>query len=419
VSPTALSPSIAGVIAATKVRTLFQPIVDVDSLETVAYEALSRGPRATDWESPQVLLEAAYREDCVAELDWTFRKAAFESALKAGFDKNTTLFVNVETATLGTDAPPRVAGVQELALKRMRVVLEITERSIVTRPAEVLAAVQWARDRGWGIALDDVGAEPGSLALLPLLEPEVVKLDLRLVQDRPGAEIASIMTAVLAYAERTGAAVLAEGVETEEHLLKARALGARYAQGYLFGRPGPIEGDPSSGPFKSFVPSQWRVTEGGTPFEIVSGQRKARPATKAILVEMSKHLEAEAGALPTPAVVLSAFQDGSHFTSATAKRYEDLGRHCPLVAALGKDLAAVPVRGVRGSALLDSDPLLGEWSIVVIGSSFGAALVARDLGDTGSESERRFDYALTYDYSLAIGAAKSLLSRVLPIASDR
>ena len=78
-----------------------------------------------------------------------------------------------------------------------------------------------------------------SLAFLPLLAPDVVKLDLRLVQERPGPAIAEIMNAVNADAERTGAVVLAEGIETEEHLVMARALGATLGQGWLFGRPGP------------------------------------------------------------------------------------------------------------------------------------------------------------------------------------
>ncbi len=61
------------------------------------------------------------------------------------------------------------------------------------------------RPGGWGVALDDVGADSMSLAFMPLLRPDVVKLDLRLVQERPGAAVAEIMNAVNAYAERTGA----------------------------------------------------------------------------------------------------------------------------------------------------------------------------------------------------------------------
>ena len=57
-----------------------------------------------------------------------------------------------------------------------------------------------------GVALDDVGADPTSLAFMSLLRPEVVKLDLRLIQQRPNQEIAAIMHAVNAYTEASGAA---------------------------------------------------------------------------------------------------------------------------------------------------------------------------------------------------------------------
>ena len=75
---------------------------------------------------------------------------------------------------------------------------------------------------------------------MPLLRPDVIKLDLRLVQAQPTPEIAAIAGAVGAQAERTGATVLGEGIETEEQAQYARALGATLGQGYLFGRPGPL-----------------------------------------------------------------------------------------------------------------------------------------------------------------------------------
>jgi EAL domain-containing protein (putative c-di-GMP-specific phosphodiesterase class I) len=80
----------------------------------------------------------------------------------------------------------------------------------------------WSRDRC---------ADPASLALLPLLAPDLIKLDMALIRERPGQHAARVMSAVAAHAERTGAVVLAEGVETEQHRVTARALGATYGQG--------------------------------------------------------------------------------------------------------------------------------------------------------------------------------------------
>ncbi len=102
--------------------------------------------------------------------------------------------------------------------RRLNVVVEVTERSLVSAPAELLAALSVVRDLGWGVALDDVGADVMSLALMPFVQPDVIKLDLRLIQQQPDREIAAIVGAVDAQAERTCALVLAEGIETNEHL---------------------------------------------------------------------------------------------------------------------------------------------------------------------------------------------------------
>jgi EAL domain-containing protein (putative c-di-GMP-specific phosphodiesterase class I) len=83
---------------------------------------------------------------------------------------------------------------------------------------------------------DDVGADRASLALLPVLRPDVVKLDLRLVQERPTGEVAEIVCAVNAEAKRSGSVVLAEGFETEEHLQIALSLGATLGRGGCWGR---------------------------------------------------------------------------------------------------------------------------------------------------------------------------------------
>ena len=70
-----------------------------------------------------------------------------------------------------------------------------------------------------------------------------------------------------------------------------------------------------------------------------------------------------------------------------------------------------PAPGVRGAPLTVGDPVRQEWDIAVISPHFSAALVARDLGDSGPESRRRFEYLLTYKREKATAVAKSLMER--------
>jgi EAL domain-containing protein (putative c-di-GMP-specific phosphodiesterase class I) len=212
------------------VRSVFQPIVDLGSARVVAFEALARGP-AGPLEPPDALFAAARAVGLLAELDEACRSAAFAGASRLGPVAPHTVFVNVEPEVLDSAPLSELLTIADAPPGELRVVLEITERALAVRPAELLRTVERVRDLGWGVALDDVGADSASLALMALLRPGVVKLDLSLIQDRPSPAVAEIMHAVNAYAERSGALVLAEGIETDRHLAAARALGATSGQG--------------------------------------------------------------------------------------------------------------------------------------------------------------------------------------------
>ena len=401
------------ILAARSVRSVFQPIIDLDGGHVVAYEALARGPQGP-LERPDALFDAARQAGRLAELDEACRAAAFHGAVEHGLLAPLTLFVNVEPEVLDTAPLGDLLAIAEAAPGELRVVMEITERALAVRPADLLRTVERVRALGWGVALDDVGADTLSLAFMQLLRPDVVKLDLRLVQDRPGPAIAEIMNAVNDYAESSGAVLLAEGIETEQHLLMARALGARLGQGWLFGRP-------AAGPAPGYEvaelvlpPSRAHAALDDSPFTCLPAGAPLRRSPKALLIELSKQLERQAMRLGETCVVAATFQEAKHFTPSTAQRYRDLVQRTGFVCALGEDLPAEPVPGVRGAALDPDDPVRGEWDVTVVSPHFAAALLARDLGDTGPDRGRMFEYALTYERDTVVRATNALLSRVVP-----
>lgn len=394
------------------IRSVFQPIVDLDSGSVVAYEALSRGP-VGPLERPDVLFDVARASGRLTELDELCRRTALESAIAIGMFAPLTLFVNVEPAVLESARLEQLVVLAEQAPGELQVVLEITERAIAERPAQLLATVSRLRAAGWRIALDDVGADDMSLAFMPLLRPDIVKLDLSLVQKRPGPAVAEIMNAVNAYAERSGAVLLAEGIEDEKHLEIARALGARLGQGWMFGRPSVTLSDvlPVSG---LDLPPALVPTFNGSPFGCLPPDVPLRRSTKPLLIELSKFLEREAVRFGSTCMVVTAFQEAKHFTPDTAHRYRELVQRVGFVAAIGQGLGAEPVCGLRGADLDPDDPVRGEWNVIVLAPHFAAALLARDLGDHGPDLQRRFEFALTYDRATVAAAAATLLARVRP-----
>ena len=130
---------------------------------------------------------------------------------------------------------------------------------------------------------------------------------------------------------------------------------------------------------------------------------------------MSHHIES-LGQKDRDLVVLAAFQTVARFTDATKRRYARLGRNCALVGALGIEMPASPAAGVRGASLASDDALAGEWTVVVVGSHYAGALIAKDLGDTGPERDRRFEFLVTHDRAIVLDAARSLLSRLVPLS---
>src|SRR5437763_20968 len=168
-----------------RVRSVYQPIIDLDSGQVAAYEALARGPEGSVLESPAALFASARVVGRVTEREWACRAAAVQGALDANLGTQVSLFINCEPSVVGTHVPTHINALFRAAERKLRIVLELTERDLTRRPADLLRLVGWARDRWWGIALDDVGADPASLALLPFIEPDVIKLDMRLIQERP------------------------------------------------------------------------------------------------------------------------------------------------------------------------------------------------------------------------------------------
>ena len=395
-------------------RAHYQPIVDLDTGVTVAFESLARGPQGSELESPAALFSEAARLGVVGDLDRLCRRVAIDGALKAGLRPPRSLFVNVEPSTLSAGGPI-FAHDAALLDGQIRVVVEFTERDLAAQPAEVLSAVAWLRSRGCGIALDDVGVNRSSLALLPFISPDVIKLDMSLVQEAsPSANSAHVIHAAAAEVERSGAILLAEGIETEEHLQRAQAMGATLGQGWLFGRPAELDVSgvpPDCDECPRVRPSP--EIRPGSPFDLVADRRQIRIGDARLLFALSRQLEVEALSLGHEAVLLSTFQE-THFTKASARRYVELSESGAFVGALGAGLDGEPAPGVRGAHVPADDPLRAEWDVVLVAPYFAGAFVARDLGDPGPAESRRFEYFVTYDRHLAIEAARSLMVRIAP-----
>jgi EAL domain-containing protein (putative c-di-GMP-specific phosphodiesterase class I)/DICT domain-containing protein len=400
------------VMAARTIHCVYQPIVALDSGSIVGYEALARGPAGTTWSKPDAMVSYAARVGRLPELDWICRAAACRGALAATFPRHLPLFINVEPASSRTECPPDLLGVIEDATQQLQIVAEVTERSVAKDPAGLLAAIEQLRASTNRIALDDIGVESASQAMMSLVRPDVIKLDRSIVDDHAAPAAMAVIDAVRAEAARTGALILAEGIETAEHLAAAKSMGASLGQGWLFGRPGPLPRhfEPSSTVLPQLAAPPRTAT---TPFEVAQLRQSSNFATKKILLPLSRELEDRGVHASEPTVLLTTFQHGRYFDRATRLRYTELAEHGVLTATFAHDMPLVPGPNIRGCPLAPDDPLVDEWNVIVIGSQFVGGLFAKQR-PLEAHAERAFDLILSQDRELVLAAARPLIERLPP-----
>jgi diguanylate cyclase (GGDEF)-like protein len=234
-----IAASIARVASTGALTAVFQPIFDLRNGAPRGYEGLIRPMPGSGFADPGELFAAAEAVGRTVELDLACMATAI-----AGFASRRlpgSLTLNVSPRTLESDDFTVRGLVQMLdrhGLASNRVVLELTERAAIEDMDRLIRAVEACRAAGMRLAADDVGAGNAGLRLLSQLRFDIVKIDLSLVQ---GGAVRSTSQEVVRtlkdLADRWGALVIAEGVETPEQLEFVRSLGIRAGQGYLLGRP--------------------------------------------------------------------------------------------------------------------------------------------------------------------------------------
>jgi len=216
----------------------YQPIVDLASGATVAHEALLRAELDGEEVQPATLFSAAEAANRLHVLDRIGRETAIRDA--ASWLGEATLFVNfiptsIYRPEICLQTTERV--VEESGVARDHLVFEVVESHRVAEVAHLLAILDHYRHSGYRVALDDVGAGYSSLNLLAALRPDVVKIDIDLVQGLPGANAIAVVRGIVTMAHELGALVVGEGIETAGQAEAAGELGVDLGQGWLFGRP--------------------------------------------------------------------------------------------------------------------------------------------------------------------------------------
>jgi diguanylate cyclase (GGDEF)-like protein len=389
----------------------FAPVQHLASLEVTGYSVVSRLENGGSTISHPEAREAARATGRLAAFDWACAAHALTEALDANLHPNITLLIPFDPSTFTTPCPQEMVPVLQRALERLRVVVAFSARGIAEEAPVVLEAVALAREIGWGVALEHAGERPDALALLPVVQPDVVSLDLTHPQcTHQGVAAASVE--LRAYAERHGATILVEGVADAEDSLRSQGAGAAFGRGAHIGAPAAIP-ERTTMPH-SVIPFLAAVDADSapSPFALVSEQRTASVISKGQLLEVTAYLENRAVALGEATLVLIVLPRDLQFDPTAIERIAAVAKRCPATMVLGPAGCAGDER-FSGSEVAADDPIGLEWDVIVLGPDYAAALVAQDLGETTStDGTRRFTHVLTHDRALVRLAARTVLRRL-------
>jgi EAL domain-containing protein (putative c-di-GMP-specific phosphodiesterase class I) len=221
----------------------YQPQYDLTTGRIVGFEALCR------WRHPRYglllptrFIDVAERHGLIAEIG---RFMLAESGRTAADwhrrGAHPGMSINVSPTELDPEfAESILKWVREFDLPYRSLTVEVTESPAISYSRPELFALETLIDGGVGVSIDDFGSDRSSLELVKRLPLTEVKIDRSLVHDSTRA-IDDLVHLCVGIAHDRDAVIVAEGVETEDHVERARHWACDRAQGYYFSPPLPVE----------------------------------------------------------------------------------------------------------------------------------------------------------------------------------
>jgi diguanylate cyclase (GGDEF)-like protein/PAS domain S-box-containing protein len=228
----------------------YQPIIDLTTGRVVKVEALVR------WRhpergllSPVHFLSIAEETGQISDIDWLVMQAACRQIAEWNRSRPQAdpilLAINLSVKDFrGADLTERIQQtLRETGCEPSWLTFEITESTMMQDVTIALDVLKRLRQIGIGFSIDDFGTGYSSLAYLQRLPLDTLKIDRSFIDGLGGDDEAELMVrTIISLASALSLEVIAEGIETDLQMERARELGCDRAQGYLFARPVPFEG---------------------------------------------------------------------------------------------------------------------------------------------------------------------------------
>lgn len=224
----------------------YQPVVDLESSQVTAVEALVRRRQDDRLVPPNEFIGPAEESGLIVPLgEWILREACQRVAIWRVSDWDIGLSVNLSVKQILS--PRFVETVQEVlddsGLSAEALTLEVDEEVLLEDPGEAVERLSELRELGVRLAIDDFGMGYASLAHLRRLRVDEIKIAPSFTRDVGDDSTVTLLThTIIRLGQDLGMQVVAEGIERPEQLERLRAMGCGYGQGFLMARPMAAEG---------------------------------------------------------------------------------------------------------------------------------------------------------------------------------
>ena len=222
---------------------VFQPQADASTCTVRGFEALLRWNHPIHgYVCPTKFIPAAEACGAIGDIGAFVLLRALEEAAK--WPNDLRIAVNVSPAQI---VNADFAHLMENALmgsgvSPSRLEIEVTESLFIYDPETALQTLKKLKALGVSVAMDDFGTGYSSLSTLRSFPFDRIKIDRSFIEDMvSNKDAAAIVDTIMGLGRALGRRIVAEGVETEEQLVKLRQQGCNEVQGYLIGKPLPIE----------------------------------------------------------------------------------------------------------------------------------------------------------------------------------
>lgn len=227
------------------VETYFQPLVSLDTGETIGYEVFNRPSVSALFPTTEKFYDFVGQTDLIFSLENTFREISLnrfsECVQHQPSEKNSLIFLNVHPHIL-MDPHYRTGEtlklLESLGFSPEQIIFEISEKAAIENYDHFEEILNNYRSQGFRIALDDAGSGYNSLKTLVYLKPEFLKLDKTVIQDIDQDQTKQqLVKLLLNFSNDSNTHLIAEGIERTEELLYLKNHGIHIGQGYALGKP--------------------------------------------------------------------------------------------------------------------------------------------------------------------------------------